>query len=132
MEAFRIPRTGQVPLVFEGTELASTSSQWVAGKDQTRWHAVSVYQTAGGHCVVAIGYCTRWQGEEDWAAAAVCDLADVADVLDRYDPVEHLVGFPPGQQFAVKQLRLVQALQEDWAALVSRILDQLGMVEEVD
>lgn len=133
MEKFTIQRTGAVPLAFEGEQLTAHSGWMVAGKDQTRWHEVAVYRTTSGRYVVAIAFCTRWEGEEDWYTAAVCDTLDaVAEALEYHDPLAHLVGFPSHPTFADKQRALEDTLADRWASILSRTLADLGIVETVD
>jgi hypothetical protein len=37
MERFRLERSGDLPLSFEGEQIAESKGKWYAGKDQSRW-----------------------------------------------------------------------------------------------
>lgn len=76
MEKIRLHRDNQKDLVFNGEEIASTSSKWISGQDQTRWTEYTLYRTAGGKYVLQRVYITRWQGESGSEEAEIFDDAD--------------------------------------------------------
>jgi hypothetical protein len=76
MEKIRVKRDGEKDLSFTGQLVASASSQWVNGKDQTRWNEIEVYQTAGGKWVYSRAYITRWQGEACSNEAHIFETAE--------------------------------------------------------
>lgn len=133
MEEHKVPRTGNVPLAFQGEEVASSAGKYHTGQDQNRWHDITVYSTAGGRYVVHIAYRTMWQGEDGHDTVVVCGLIpDIADTLRAYDPLEHVAGYPPAEHFAEKQMRLEDGLRRRWASQVSDVLDALGVTERID
>ena len=118
-----LDRTGQAPLRFEGELLAESDGRIAAGRDHNRWHAIRIFRTAGGAYVVAVGYRTQWRGEldHDWVEAREAP-ADLADALRYYDPEGHVLGYPPGEQYAEKQAWLRADLRTRYEHQVSAIL----------
>ena len=86
MKEYTITRDGQRDLRFTGEKLADASNQWVAGKENNRWHELALYRTATGRYVLQEEYVTRWQGETGASNAVVCATAQEAlDVLANED-----------------------------------------------
>lgn len=82
-----VKRDGQKDLKFKGKLLASVSSRWVAGQEQTRWTEITVYQTESGRYVIAWEHITLWQGEENRYRAEVCGrVAEVTAELMEDNP----------------------------------------------
>lgn len=75
MEKIRVKRDGEKDLSFTGELVASASSQWQNGRDQTRWTELEIYLTSGGRWVYSRAYVTRWQGEQGGNEAHVFDTA---------------------------------------------------------
>lgn len=51
-------------LKFVGIKLAEESDGWINGREQTRWHELTLYKIQGtGHYLLYKEYHTRWQGE---------------------------------------------------------------------
>lgn len=127
MAEIKLDRTGEMPLAFEGELLASASSSIVAGQERNRWHEVAVYRTAGGAYVASIGYRTQWQGEQAGDSVAVLHgPEEVAEYLRMGDPASLVVGFPTGDRYADKQVRLIDQVERDYAALCSEVLGACG------
>jgi hypothetical protein len=123
METFTLPRSGQPPLTFEGTLLTHSDGLHVGGKDNSRWHDLSIYRTKAGALVLCLHYTTCWQGEVGHDETAVCaDPSCIIDALTHYDPCAYLVGYPPGKQYEDKQARLKADLIMRFAAQVSDVL----------
>ncbi|MHC1697765.1 MAG: hypothetical protein AB9919_06855 [Geobacteraceae bacterium] len=123
MPIITLPRTGDRPLQFQGQEIASSDTRMISGQQANRWHELSLYQTEVGKYVIAIGYRTQWQGELEHDSAIVCgDQASFAEELKQIDPLAHLVGFPPGPQYAEKQARIERDITARFAAAVTEVL----------
>lgn len=80
MQEHILTRDGLKDLKFTGELLATVSNKWVAGKDNTRWHELSLYKAKSGKYVLQRVYVTLWQGELGNHAAAAYDTAE--EVLD--------------------------------------------------
>ncbi len=120
---FLLPRSGQAPLKFRGAKVAAADGSWQSGRKQNRWHELVIYRTDDGRYVVRIAYSTRWEGECDHdAAEVVADVAEVGRLLAEYDPIEHLAGFPPGEQYAGRQAKLAADVHSRYQALVTEVL----------
>lgn len=135
MNTITLFRSGQRPLRFTGTLLASGDTQTDNGPCNTRWWAVEVYQTAGNRYVLALQWRTRWQGEQENDAAIQAEtLEEVAAALERQDPLAHLIGFPHSGdgKYAERQRHIEKVLAQSWAALASEILGKLDIAEEAE
>lgn len=62
-ETQTLNRTGQPPLRFTGTLIASENGR---GTNDTRWSIVSLYRTKGGKIIVYVESITQWQGESSY------------------------------------------------------------------
>lgn len=133
-QEIRIRRTGEPPLVFRGALLAEGSSRESRGDGENRWHEVRVYRTAAGKIVYQVEFSTRWQGERDTSDVHVADTLDAAvQYLRGYDPTgERGIGYPPGEQFASRQERMLAGLRRRWDAMLGELLDALGVEERVE
>lgn len=106
MEKHTIQRTGKAPLEFTGKQVAQSSGKWAAGREQNRWHDITVYQTAGGKYVAHIEYHTLWEGELGHSEAEVCDAESVSYYLQDTIPALHVQGFPDKPEYAERQANL--------------------------
>jgi len=123
VQEFVLMRTGEPPLKFRGEVLASADGRWQNGKDQNRWHEITVYRTPGGNHVLEVVYHTLWQGESDHHHVVVTEtLQGAISNLKAYDALEHLIGFPPHPQFTEKQARLEESIRQRWQSLMSEVL----------
>ncbi len=134
MQKYTLQRTGDRPLSFTGELIAGVGGRVHSGQEQNRWHEIRIYSTAGGSYVLEVTYQTTWRGEDghDYAEAHPDIEALIAD-LRAVDPLEHLRGYPLGDNFAAKQARLERELTLRWQTLVGEILSEiLGTEEHVD
>lgn len=76
MQEYTVTREEQKDLRFLGEILAESSNKWVAGKDKTRWHELTLYRTASGKYVLQDDYWTLWQGEENSRTVEVFNTAE--------------------------------------------------------
>lgn len=98
MKTYRIDRTGEIPLAFTGELVGQADGQWAAGREQSRWHDLRLYHTAGGQYVLHAEYHTLWQGELGHSWAAIAEPGEFTDVLASYDAaarVQSLFDRPP-------------------------------------
>jgi hypothetical protein len=124
-----IRRTGQTALRLPGYGLsASATSRTQQAPTQTRWHELELWtdDTAPSgpeqrHCLV-IRYCTQWQGELGHDHAEMVLRRGIGDALRGYDPIEWLIGYPSGQNYEERQLRLQRALRSGYEHAVSELL----------
>lgn len=137
---YTVPRTGQQPLRFEGTQLASVTGPKLAahsrGEDRGkyhRWHELGLYQTRGGAYVLHIGYRSTWPGELDHDEARPLDtLAAVAAALQAHDSDLFVEGWPEGDQFNARQERLLRDVKRGYFDAVSKLLALEIFVERID
>lgn len=130
-EKQHVRRSGQAPLMFEGSVRRETSgrtgtyaSSLCVLREANRYHNLAVYDVSDGGYVATIEYHTQWQGETNHYSAAYCETpGDVAQFFARYDPADNVVGFPPGEQFAEKQRRLLADIAARYKAQVTHLLD---------
>jgi hypothetical protein len=130
MPKYKLERTGQAPLSFEGALIAENEGKWAAGKEQNRWHDLRLYRTSGGKYVLQIEYCTQWQGELSYAQAEVVAAENVTDALHEYCPPEHLQGFPRMQQYADRQSNLLEWIRQRYEKQVSELLSKIDELSE--
>jgi hypothetical protein len=123
MTSYTLERPGDRPLTFTGEMLAESEGRVRRGKENTRWHDVRVYRTAGGTFVVEIAYTTEWKGEEGHRLVRTAGTAEaVHEILSTYEPLAHVVGYPPGETYAEKQRRLELAIVSQYRAQVGELL----------
>lgn len=126
VETITLPRTGDRPLQFEGEEIASADSRMISGKQANRWHELALYSTESGKYVISVGYRTQWQGELGNDTAIICASPEaVTEELRGVDPLAHVVGFPPGAQYAEKRTRLERDITARFEAAVSELLSDM-------
>jgi hypothetical protein len=122
MDRIVMSRSGDRPLEFEGELLVEASS---GGNDVNRWHELSLYQTSDGSYVLRVGYRTRWEGEADADLALLCrSIDEVAEQLRMTDPLEHLLGYPPGPAYDAKRARLERDMRMRWDLAVSQLMSE--------
>lgn len=76
MNPYIIERDGLKDLRFGGVIIAEANNRWLAGRQQNRWHELTLYRTAAGNYVLHELYITQWQGELCASNAYVYDNAD--------------------------------------------------------
>lgn len=134
-DKFTLNRTGQAPLAFTGELLAKASNRSPHGPLQNRWHEITVYRTAAGKLVAAVGFRTIWQGERDTDTVYVADSdAALVDALTKeFDPSAGWSGHPLGAHDAErKNAQLRTSIVGAYAELVSDVLSELGIAEEIE
>ncbi len=135
MATHTITRTGNAPLKFHGelvARSAPTAESEKKEKGAKRWHELSLFRTSTGKHVLAISYRVEWKGEYDYYYAEVfSDIPSLIGAIQSYDPVAHVIGYPPGQQYAEKQARLLTELRQRFATQVSELLAGDEFVEVV-
>jgi hypothetical protein len=123
----RVKRTGQSPLAFTGTLLATASSRPHADKARDRWHEIQVHRTDSNQLVVAVCYRTRCKGEADYDDAVILDsLEQVATFLEKYvSPNLSNMGCPARPEFGAQQAQLIADVEEGFKHAAGAVLDQL-------
>lgn len=134
MDKHKLPRTGQLPLAFEGEELKHASGKWVNGKDKNRWHELTLYRTRGGEHVLHIHFHTMWQGEiNDDAVHRLTDRAEVVGAVMDHPPTQGLKGYPEGKHFHERQRKLEEDITARYMALALKFLEgEEGTEEYID
>jgi len=125
METITLTRTGQSPLVFDGELVAAASSHHGGGQQHNRWHEAAIYRTSAGTYVVAVEYCTQWQGEQGrhWAVPATDGRAVETILLEIGAESQSLpIGYPIGEAYADRQARMLADLTARYDHLVSELL----------
>jgi hypothetical protein len=95
---------------------------------------VGLYRTQNGRAVLHIQYKSSWEGEAESSTVVMFEgfpVAQIETALMQYDPVEHLIGYPPGEAHAEKQERLVADLRQRYRALVSEVLNGETFAENI-
>ena len=129
---FKIPRTGNKMLKFDGALIAEASSRRVHGQERNRWFEIGVYQ-AKDQWIVWVAYRTHWQGEHDhdWAEIYATPEFLIDALRKDYDPLSYLGGFPPHESFADKQARLEETIRRDYQSLITQIAEKISAEEEI-
>jgi len=122
-ESFILSRSGRAPLRFTGELVSESEGRRLLGKEQSRWHDVSIYTTDNNLWVLCITYRSQYQGEPghnhaEWFASAV----ELAGALSAYDPCRHVGGWPTGEHYRERQGRLLADIRRCFAAQVSEVL----------
>ena len=128
----RLERTGQAPLAFEGELLKAAAGRIFCGKEQNRWHEITLYRTAQTQrLVLSITYRSQWQGEA--AYHDVCVLSQESDmiaVLRNYNPLPEHIGYPDAAHFRPRQLALEADIRRRFSELVEQMLSNVSGAEE--
>lgn len=134
---YLLERTGDAPLTFSGSLVASASSQQPPTKRgrselETHWHELTLYQTTGGQHVAAVAYRSTWPGELEASSARAGTLTDCVDWLRSYEPDRDVQGFPSGRGFAPRQERLLALVRHGYFVALGKLLAGLGVSETID
>lgn len=125
-ERITIDRTGKPPLVFEGEVIAEVDGKWTNGRENNRWHALTLYRTAGRRYVLHVAYRTQWQGELDHDVAEVATAPrDLATWVRTVDPLEAVKGYPTSEAYAEKQRRLEADMRLRFDRLATDLFGQM-------
>lgn len=131
MTKFVLEITGESPYDFDGEILYSGNNLFQKGKEQNRFHSIDIYKSEdeeGLFFVIYICYKTLWKGEQNHYFEAEVDTEqDLVKVLDTYNPIAYLLGYPPGPQFAEKQSRLKKSLTTNWLDLKTKAISALNL-----
>ena len=133
-----LTRTGNSPLKFAGELIAESRQELMErttakpGKAPKRWYELALYRTASDQYVVAIAYRAEWQGEYNhYEAVGVSDIQSAVQVFRNYDPIVHVVGFPPREAYAARQARLLTDLRKRYTAQVTELLNRDEFAEVI-
>ncbi|MBA7474578.1 hypothetical protein ES707_09932 [subsurface metagenome] len=130
MPYYRLERTSEPWLVFDGELIAQSIGERAAGKTQDRWHDVSLYRTDGGQYVVYVIYRTRGAGEFNYSWAELVGVDQFAHVLRSYEPVMNVPGLSGRAQYTTRQAGLLASLRRRFAAQVRRLLRDVAALEQ--
>lgn len=126
MPEYTLTRTGNLPLRFEGKLIAEASSKWTNGRENNRWHVLKLYRTESRNYVLAIGFRTQWQGEQNTDVVIIAKSpADIQKRVADFVPLPPGVGYPPGEAYIDKQARLVNTMTTSFDHLVSDLFEGL-------
>jgi hypothetical protein len=127
-ESFRLMRTGNRPLSFQGKRIAEATSE---DHEASRWHEIELYRTEGGKWVAVVKFLTRWQGEDNRFSAEIFDDADSAIAWFRsHSPIDGLIGYPPGDVYEIKQHRLEKQLSQRYQTAISELFARVPEADE--
>jgi len=131
MLTFNLPRTGQPPIAFDGTEIAFASGSNLPSKRvNPRWHEIALYKTASGKYVAHVAFkCdSRYDTERD--DAKVCETPDcIIAWLNAFNPTEHVRGWPLDKH-RIQDERLREKLTTAFKTLVTQALAQTSEFSE--
>jgi hypothetical protein len=128
-ERFVLDRTGQSPVAFNGSLIVQVASDDEDKLD--RGFAVSVWKTDSGTYVAHVRYLTKWKTEAEGATVYVADNAKgISAMLRQHNPLQFVVGYPPGKQFAEKQARLEKSVLGRYGSLIGKMLTNVPGAED--
>lgn len=131
----KLRRTGQRPLVFEGTEICSATTH---APGPSLWYEINLYRKKSGQLVVDVRFFSKIEAMKDrFATFFADDLDEVAHVLETYEPAADVTADMPlddddvptaqiAVQAAAVRLRMDEARRQ-FADLVGEILHQLDV-----
>jgi hypothetical protein len=119
---FALPHTGKPPIEVHGWLVTEGSSFDASNLD--RGYTLAIYRNDERTQLFAhLTYYTRWAFETQTDTVFVAkDAEELGAAMLAYDPLTHVVGYPPGKQFVEKQDRLRKWLTLEYQALISRVL----------
>lgn len=132
MPEYTLERTGQNPVVFEGTKICEAKSPaFLRHETKTNaskrclWFEAAIYKTEkSGSYVLNIIY--RFSGkafrESNFDHVSVHKTPDdVVKALEEFEAQKCVTGFPPGPHWEDKQVLLMEAVQEDYDFLCEQL-----------
>lgn len=127
MEQIIIRPTGEVPFKFFGSITEEWGSQYIQGREQTRWHEIALYSIDDSDVeILQISYETRWAGETGYIETHhIQDELTIATLLQLYDPLAYLVGYPDGEAFAAKRADLNRRITSAWNEIKAEVYESL-------
>jgi hypothetical protein len=125
-----VDRTGMAPLRFRGGLIREGSTEFrgtTPNKPNEDFWTVKIYATAAqlrlSNYVVAITYTSHPRRGQTLKMDQVAEFTDhPAEILQAYDPLEVLRGFPDAPQFASRQEYLELISDSTWGEMVSDLL----------
>ena len=127
---YRIERTGQRALAFDGHVLAKSEGRHVDGQPQQRYHDLTLYRTAADKLVLEIQYHTAWRGETGYAWAEAVGHDQIGDLLEDWQ-FPYVQGFPPIEKYARRQSNLLDWIARRFRDQVRDILAHVPQADEV-
>lgn len=125
-------RTGDRPLAFDGEVLVSERFDQDKEEPKGRDYQIQIARTVGGQYVAQVSYSTTWKQESNFTYAFQGDdPEEIVIILQGFDPMKPVVGFPPGKPFEERQRRLEQILKIRWDELLSKVFAVFGP-EKID
>ena len=139
-QSFKLPRTGDTPVVFEGALIAARDGAFHRGEENIRRVDLSIYRLRDGRYLVHRAFITQWKGESDHHSVKVCnDTQRVLDWLRSWDPIQlerYAVGYPAHMrdhpQFTRKHRGIFEELRKIYADRIADIFETLGLEQRVD
>lgn len=127
---YKLEITGELPFEFTGIEIFSGTTRDTS-LNQNRYYVLDIYEAKdddGKYYLAHIEYETCWDGENDFRCLYDADnLNELKNLLDSYDPLAYLVGFPTGDRYIEKQNKLKEQLSFKWQELKIEALTDLGV-----
>lgn len=119
-----VPRSGLPALRISGTLIKKIDGKAPANKARARYHTLALYRLGDGRYAATISYITTWPGEQghDLAEVLGSNPASATQFFRSYNPTSRVQGYPPGEQFAEKQRRLLVDIAASYASQVSELL----------
>jgi hypothetical protein len=123
LETITLSPTGQVPIQFTGELDRDWSSRIVNGREQNRWHEVTLYSQANSdEEILHIAYHTQWAGESDFDEVyTIVSEERIVALIQNYNPLAHLKGYPQGEAYAKKQQDLEHRIIDGWNNIAKEI-----------
>lgn len=135
MENYKLEITNEFPLEFKGELLFEASNSWINGQDRNRFHRLEIYKaqdSEGDYFIVWVEFKTYWQGEKSISEFFTAeDKDEIKSILETYNPIAYLIGYPDGEHYVDKQQRLETNLKFEWSSLKAKALIELGFKREV-
>lgn len=137
MAEYRVKRTGELPLVFQGQRLCEeVSTREESGPGQNRYHLITVFKTGGGKFVASVRFESNYRDEGPLFWARLGDsLKEVLDALIAFDCVPDGVACPSESgPFEAKAVRARRSMQSRYSAALSEVFERIGKhaAEEIE
>lgn len=96
--------------------LAAIDGSRVEGRDQNRWHNLTLYAFDDGSYICHVEYKSDWDGERDEdRLIRATDLDDLRDQLRNWS-FGYVAGFPPRPQYRQRQENLLNWIRGNFCA----------------
>lgn len=127
MTEYVLARTGGAPLKFVGELVREADGERFAGREQTRWYTLAVYDLGDGRFVCSAEFNTKWQGERTFRSVGA--TASPAKWFGDWNPTPSGIGYPSHYNYAARQGELLASLRGQYATLVGDVLDDPRFAE---